>query len=193
MFTQIRNIPRTTFAYGLLISALGIVFLAACSTAPTTVDDRSNLRQEANSALSLARASHADFDTIIRSAPGYAVFPNVGKGGAVVGGAYGRGIVYKNGTQIGYTDLSQATIGFQLGGQSYTEILVFESTSVLDKFLQGNYEFSSQATAVALQSGEGTNAKFKDGIAVFTMDEAGLMFEAGVGGQKFSYQAFASR
>lgn len=193
MFTQLINISRTPLARGFLISALGIAFLAACSTAPTTVNNRSDLRHEANSALSFARANSASFDAIIRSAPGYAVFPSVGKGGAVVGGAYGRGIVYKNGTQVGYTDLSQATIGFQLGGQSYTEVLVFENTRALNRFLQGNYEFSSQATAVALQSGEGTNAKFEDGIAVFTMDEAGLMFEAGVGGQKFSYQAFAAR
>ncbi|MDT8410127.1 MAG: hypothetical protein RQ741_11050 [Wenzhouxiangellaceae bacterium] len=193
MFRPNKRIPGATFIQSLLISALGIAFLAACSTAPNTVDDRSDLKRDANSALSQARSGHSGFDSIIRKAPGFAVFPSVGKVGAVVGGAYGRGIVYKNGTQVGYTDLSQATIGLQLGGQSYTEILVFESSNALDKFRQGNYQFSSQATAVALQSGEGTNAKFKDGVAVFTMDEAGLMFEAAVGGQKFSYQGFTSR
>jgi lipid-binding SYLF domain-containing protein len=191
MFTQSTRISRTTFIQALLISAVAVTFLAACSTAPRTVDDRSDLRTDANSALSLARSGHSSFDSIIRGAPGFAVFPSVGKGGAVVGGAYGRGIVYKSGTQIGYTDLSQATIGLQLGGQAYTEILVFESVNALDKFRKGNYQFSSQATAVALKSGEGTNAKFEDGVAVFTMDEAGLMFEAAVGGQRFSYEAFA--
>lgn len=193
MFTQSKRIPGTTFIQGLLISAVGIAFLAACATAPNTVVDRSDLKRDANSALSLARSGHNSFDSIILAAPGFAVFPSVGKGGAVAGGAYGRGIVYKNGTQIGYTDLSQATIGFQLGGQRYTEILVFESANALDRFRQGNYQFSSQATAVALQSGEGTNARFEDGVAVFTMAETGLMFEAAVGGQKFSYEAFASR
>lgn len=143
--------------------------------------------------MSKARTSNTSFDSIIRRAPGYAVFPSVGKGGAIAGGAYGRGIVYSNGTAVGYTDLSQATIGAQLGGQSYTQILVFESNNALDRFRQGNYEFSAQATAVALHSGEGANARFKDGVAVFTMDETGLMGEASVGGQKFSYQAFASR
>jgi len=172
------------------MSAVGIAFLAACSTAPNTVADRSDLKLAADSALSLARSSNSSFDSIIRTAPGFVVFPSVGKAGAVVGGAYGRGIVYKNGTQVGYTDLSQATIGLQLGAQSYTEILVFESVAALDRFRQGNYEFSSQATAVALKSGEGVNAKFQDGIAIFTMDEAGLMLEVAVGGQKFTYQAF---
>ena len=193
MFTQSRNIFRTTFTYGLLISAVGIAFvLAACTTAPNTVHDRSDLRQDANSALSLARSSNNSFDSIIRSAPGFAVFPSVGKAGAGLGGAYGRGIVYKNGTQIGYADLSQATVGLQLGGQTYTEILVFETVNALDKFRQGNFEFSAQATAVALKSGEGTNARFQDGVAVFTMAETGLMFEAAVGGQKFSYLPFTS-
>lgn len=193
MFTQSTSLRSTKRTCGLLISALTILSLAACTTAPKTVDTRSDLRRDADTALSLARSTNNSFDSIIRNAPGYAVFPSVGKGGAGIGGAYGRGIVYKNGSQVGYTDLSQATIGLQLGGQKYTEILVFESANALDRFLEGNYEFSSQATAVALRSGEGTNAQFENGVAVFTMDEAGLMFEAAVGGQKFSYQAFASR
>jgi len=193
MFIQRKGTPRKTFAFGLLISAAAIVLLAGCSTAPRTVDARSDLLQAANSSLSQARSSNASFDSIIRTAPGYAVFPTVGKGGAGVGGAYGRGIVYKNGTAIGYADLSQASIGAQLGGQTYTQILVFETDNALNKFRQGNYEFGAQATAVALQSGIGTNAKFRDGIAVFTMAETGMMVEAAVGGQKFSYQAFASK
>jgi lipid-binding SYLF domain-containing protein len=192
MFTSIRNTSVSRFTYGLLISAVGISFLAACATAPNTTDRRNDLMKNATTALNLATSSHSSFDTIIRGAPGYVVFPTVGKGAAGVGGAYGRGIVYRNGTQIGYADLRQASIGLQLGGQSYTEILVFESVAALDKFLLGNYAFSAQATAVALKSGEGTNAKFENGVAVFTMDEAGLMFEAAVGGQKFSYQPFVS-
>lgn len=193
MFIQDRKIFLKRAGMGVFLAVIAIALLGACSTAPKSNDDRADLRQEADSALSLARSTNSSFDSIIRSAPGFAVFPTVGKGGAVVGGAYGRGIVYKNGTQVGYADLSQATIGFQLGGQTYTEILVFQSTNALDKFRQGNYQFSSQATAVALKSGEGANAKFEDGVAVFTMAESGLMLEAAVGGQKFSYQPFASR
>lgn len=193
MFTRAKATPITTFVHGLLISTAAIALLAACATAPRTVDDRSELMQDANAALSEARSENADFDSIIRSAPGYAVFPSVGKAGAGVGGAYGRGIVYRNDTPIGYADLSQATVGLQLGGQTYTQILVFETTNALDRFRRGNYEFGAQATAVALKSGEGANARFRDGIAVFTMAEQGMMVEAAVGGQKFSYEAFASR
>jgi len=192
MHTKINSVSQSSFIHDLFMTVLSLSLLAACSTAPKTSDDRSELKRDASAALSKARSNHNSFDAIIRGAPGYAVFPTVGKGGAVVGGAYGRGIVYQNGAQIGYTDLSQATIGFQLGGQTYTEILVFQNANALDKFRRGNYQFSSQATAVALKSGEGTNAKFEDGVAVFTMAESGLMLEAAVGGQKFTYQAFAS-
>lgn len=192
MFNSITNIFKSRFTYGLLVSVVGVSLLGACATAPNSEDRRSGLKNDANTALNLATSSHTSFDSLIRGAPGYVVFPAVGKAAAGVGGAYGRGIVYKNGRQIGYADLRQASVGLQLGGQSYTEILVFESTQALDKFLLGNYEFGAQATAVALKSGEGTNAKFRNGVAVYTMDEAGLMFEAAVGGQKFSYQAFTS-
>jgi lipid-binding SYLF domain-containing protein len=179
-------------AYALVFLAMSALLLA-CSTAPKSADNKSDLKRDANVSLSQAKSNHSGMDGILRNSAGYAVFPSVGKGGAIVGGAYGRGIVYQSGTQIGYTDLSQATIGLQLGGQNYTEILVFENTSALNKFTKGNFEFSSQATAVALKSGDSSNAKFQNGVAVFTMAESGLMFEASVGGQKFTYQAFASR
>lgn len=192
MSTLLKSNRRTAAIHKLILAAAGLALLGACATAPDTVDNRNDLRREADTALRLARSGHPGFSTLIRNAPGYAVFPDVAKAGALVGGAYGRGIVFRNGTPIGYTDLSQASIGLQFGGQAYTEILVFETTNSLNNFLLGNYQFSSQATAVALRSGDGANARFEDGIAVFTVDEAGLMFEAVVGGQKFTYQAFAS-
>lgn len=167
-----------------------LAVLSACATAPNSEVGKSDLKHDADAALNLARSGNSSFDFIIRNAPGYAVFPSVGKGGFGVGGAYGRGILYQNGRMVGYTDLSQATIGFQLGGQKYTEILVFEDTDALNNFRQGNFEFSAQATAVALKSGAGVNAKYRNGVAVFTMEESGLMYEASVGGQKFTYQPF---
>jgi lipid-binding SYLF domain-containing protein len=98
-------------------------------------------------------------------------------------------VLYERGVAVGYCDLSQATIGVQLGGQAYTEIICYENQQAVDTFKQGHFRFDAQATAVALKSGVGANAKFTNGVAVFTMDEAGLMYEASIGGQKFSYQA----
>ena len=166
------------------------LLLSACATAPGSDVKRQDLRATADQALQTARYTDSSLAPLLDSANGYAVYPSVGKGGMGVGGAYGRGILYENGVATGYTDLSQATIGFQLGGQKYTEILVFNQQSALERFKFGELTFSSQATAVALRSGAGANAKFKDGVAVFTMGEKGLMFEASIGGQKFSFQPF---
>jgi len=167
-----------------------LLFLAAigCNTAPKTVEGRADLEAKAAMAVSRAKAADPTITRLIQDAPGYAVFPKIGKGGVGVGGAYGKGVLYERGLAVGYCDMTQGTIGLQLGGQTYTEILVFKGPDALEDFKGGNFTFDAQATAVAVKSGAAANANFSRGVAVFTMDEAGLMFEASVGGQKFSYQ-----
>ncbi len=162
--------------------------LAACATAPRTEEGKADKRGEAATALSQAERNDPTLGTVLRNARGFAVFPSVGKGGIGVGGAYGRGVLYEGGNAVGYCDLTQGSIGLQLGGQSYTQIIAFSTQEALDRFKSGNFSFGAQATAVALKAGAGANAKFNEGVAVFTMDEAGLMFEASIGGQKFSYE-----
>ena len=118
---------------------------------------------------------------------GYAIFPTVGKGGMGIGGAYGKGEVYEKGRLVGYTSLTQVTIGFQLGGQAYSEIIFFKDKATLDHFKSGNFAFSAQASAVAATAGASADADYSNGVAVFTMAKGGLMYEASVGGQKFSF------
>jgi lipid-binding SYLF domain-containing protein len=138
---------------------------------------------------------------------GYAVFPTIGKGGFVVGGAHGKGRVYANGAHVGDSAMTQLTIGAQLGGQAYSQIVFFEDKRAFDEFTSGNFEFGAQATAVAITAGASaqagttgpsasasgtqhhakTAAKYYRGMAVFTVAKGGLMYEASVGGQKFSY------
>ncbi len=115
------------------------------------------------------------------------MFPTVGKGGFGVGAAYGRGLVFKSGQVIGQTSVTQLIIGFQLGGQAYREIIFFEDKSTFDDFKDGNFEFSAQASAVAATFGASVDADFDNGVAVFTLAKGGLMYEASIGGQKFSY------
>ncbi len=122
-----------------------------------------------------------------RKAYGYAVFPKVGKAGIGIGGAYGKGKVYKKGRFIGLTSLAQVTIGFQLGVQSYSEIIFFKDKAALKNFTEGNLELGAQVSAVAVTSGASANADYSDGVAIFTVTRGGLMYEASVGGQKFSY------
>ena len=172
-----------------VVGALGFLVLTGCATAPATKQGKTDIRDDAATALNKAQANDPTLISFIDNAAGYAVFPSVGKGGAGVGGAYGKGVLFQNGKAVGYCDLSQASIGAQLGGQSYTEIICFESANSVDRFRQGNFRFDAQATAVALKSGAGANAKYREGVVVFTMDETGLMAEAVVGGQQFGYQA----
>jgi lipid-binding SYLF domain-containing protein len=118
---------------------------------------------------------------------GYAIFPTVGKGGIGIGGAYGKGEVYAHGKMIGTTSLTQVTIGLQLGGQAYSEIIFFKDKGTLDNFTAGNFEFSAQMSAVAATAGASADADYSNGVAVFTIAKGGLMYEASVGGQKFSF------
>lgn len=170
------------------VSSLLFLFAIGCSTAPKTSAGKADL--EASAGITFAKAKTADptIARLIQGSAGHAVFPAVGKGAVGVGGAYGKGVLYEGGATVGYCDLTQASIGVQLGAQAYSEILVFKSKAALDEFKGGNFAFDAQATAVALKSGSAANANYSTGVAVFTMDESGLMFEASVGGQKFSYQ-----
>ncbi len=162
--------------------------LAACTTAPRSEEGKADKRDEAAAALAKAERNDATLSPVLRDAKAYAVFPTVGKGAVGVGGAYGKGVLYEGGMFVGYCDLTQASIGLQLGGQAYSEIICFSTDDALSRFKSGNFAFDAQATAVALKTGAGANAKYSSGVAVFTMDESGLMFEASIGGQKFSYQ-----
>mgnify|MGYP002813368320 CR=1 FL=1 len=138
---------------------------------------------------------------------GYAIFPTIGKGGIGIGGAYGKGRVYKKGAHVGDTSMAQLTLGFQLGGQGYSQIIFFQDKRAFDEFTTGNFEFGAQATAVAITAGASASANttgsstsasggkhdattagsYHNGMATFTVAKGGLMYEASIGGQKFSY------
>lgn len=166
----------------------GLLVSAACSTAPRSESERRDIESDAKRTLETAERSDPSMGAVLRQAEGYAVFPTIAKGAVGVGGAYGNGVLFEKGVAVGFCDVSQATIGFQLGGQAYSEIIAFQTREALNNFKSGNFAFDAQATAVALRSGVGTNAKYDHGVAVFTMNESGLMYEASIGGQKFSYQ-----
>lgn len=162
-----------------------LLFANACHTAPTTEVERERLMQHAADAIDAFRETDPTMQAFFDTAEGWAVFPAVGKGGAGVGGAYGKGVLYQNGQPIGFADLTQGTIGFQLGGQSYREIIFF--ADAIADFMAGEFAFSAQASAVAATAGASADADYQNGVAVFTMQRGGLMYEASIGGQKFNY------
>jgi lipid-binding SYLF domain-containing protein len=175
------------FNHALILVSMISFFVAGCATAPDTQVERQNLVDQATSALRQMKNSDPTLTQFLAQSFGYAVFPNVGKGAFIAGGAYGRGIVYEKGNFVGYSDVAQATIGLQAGGQSFDEIIVFENRGVMDRFISGKVNFSASASAVILKSGAGGAARYTDGVAVFVQPTGGLMVEAAVGGQQFTF------
>ena len=171
----------------LLNSIIGIFLLMNLSAAALAGWDpkEANAAQEAIAAF---KATDPDLELFFDAAHGYAVFPSIGKAGMGIGGAYGTGVVYEKGKEIGTTTLKQVSIGFEFGGEHYREIIFFEDEKTLDNFKQGNYEMGAQASAVALKKGASKNADYNDGVAVFTQTKGGLMFDASIGGQKFTFE-----
>lgn len=176
---------KVKITFALMLAAILIV---GCSTAPKTEADRSTLKSDAQRTIVRFKESDAKVKSIFKSAYGYAIFPKVGKGAVFVGGAHGQGILYRGSVPVGYCDLSQATIGFQLGGQAYSEVIFFKTKAAFEKFKTGNFAFSAQASAVALSSGASADVDYSDGVLVFTEKIGGLMYEASIGGQKFRFQ-----
>lgn len=119
------------------------------------------------------------------AAAGYVVIPTVGKAGLGIGGARGKGLLYENGEPTSKVTMTQLSIGFQWGGQAYSEFVFFEDEKALEHFKNGNYELGAQASAVAITAGASADAGYASGVAIFTLAKGGLMYEASVGGQKF--------
>ncbi len=162
--------------------SLGL-FISATATAGWDA----NAEKKANETAAAFKKQDPSMKAFFDKAAGYAVFPTVGKGAIGIGGAHGKGTVFQGGKAVGATSLSQVTVGFQLGGQSYSQIIFFKDKATLDKFKTGKFEFSAQASAVAATSGAAATADYSGGVAVFTMAKGGLMYEASIGGQKFSF------
>ena len=169
------------FILSTLFLAIGFVSVSSWTA---SADE---LTTNVQSAIDVFKNSDTGITNFFGSAEGYVVFPSVSKGGIGIGGAYGKGQVFEKGQIIGEATLSQGTIGFQLGGQIYSEVIFFQNKASLEDFKKGKYALSAQASAVAAAEGAAANAKYQNGVAVFTIAKGGLMFEASVGGQKFKF------
>ncbi len=174
-----------------MLSFITFVLLVSSSTLWAFEPDTSDELQ-----LSVAKAildlkkKDPGIDEFFDGAAGYAVFPKVGKGGIGIGGAHGKGLVIVNDKAIANTSLSQVTVGFQLGGQVYSQFVFFEDATSLGHFQRGNFEMGAQASAVAVTLGASADANYDGGVAVFTNVGGGLMYEATISGQKFKYEPF---
>lgn len=173
-----RMIPRLIFC----IFVLGL-FPSMQAPAMDT-----ELHEDVKESIKLLKKSDSSLKKWFNDSHGYAVFPEVVKGAIGIGGAYGEGQVFEKGKLIGDASLSQMTLGVQLGGQKYIEVIFFEGKKALESFKANDFKLSAQASAVAAAEGVAADAKYELGVAIFTLARGGVMFEASVGGQKFEFK-----
>jgi lipid-binding SYLF domain-containing protein len=140
---------------------------------------------EVQAALKRAEKRDPGLKPFLKKARGYAVFPSVGKAAAVVGAAFGKGEVFEQGKLVSYAGIVQATIGVQIGGGTFTEIIAFENKPTLERFRRGRFAFAANASAVMVKAGAAASADYEKGAAVFVLAQGGMMLEVSVGGQKF--------
>jgi lipid-binding SYLF domain-containing protein len=143
---------------------------------------------EDGAAIRAFLAKDSSMKKFFHGAHGFAIWPSVGKGGLVIGGGGGSGSVYERGKLIGTTKLSFVSVGAQIGGQSFAEVIFFKDKAAIDNFKRGNFEFGAQVSAVAATAGAANGTDYDSGVAVFTLPKKGLMAEASVSGQEFTFE-----
>jgi lipid-binding SYLF domain-containing protein len=180
-----KSLLKFTSTVGAL--GLGAILFAGCATAPPTETARDNLKNDADTTIKNMENMDASLSRFVDNSRAYAVFPNVGKGGLIAGGAYGRGVLYEHGMMTGYADITQATVGAQVGGETFSEIVVFQSDDALQRFKSGKLQFDANASAVLLSKGGAASANYANGVAVFVETKGGAMAEAAIGGQQFTF------
>ena len=169
-------------------AVLTALLLASGSSALTALAGDDDLGAEAEKAIKVLKSADSGLTNCFSRSAGYAVFPSVGKGGLIFGGEHGNGVVYENGKPIGEATLSEINVGPQVGGQSFYEVIFFETAEALANFKKSKFEMSAEVSAVAAAEGASLNAKYRDGVMVFTLPRSGLMVQAAIGGQKFKYK-----
>ncbi len=172
----------------LLVALFALLLMALSIPAHAFEPDvNDSFQLDVQKAIIAIKKADPGIEAFFNNAAGYAVFPSVGKGGFIIGGAYGKGLVIVDEKIDGYTSMTQGTIGLQAGGQKYSQFIFFKDDTAIGHFKRGNFELGAQASAVAITAGASADAAYDSGVAIFTHAAGGLMFEGSVGGQKFKY------
>ena len=145
-------------------------------------------KAECQKAMKLTKEKSPATKPYFNKAYAYAVFPSVGRGAFGVGGAYGEGVVFRRGKMVARTTMAQVSIGLGLGGENYIEVIFFKNKRAFDRFVEGSLEFGARATAAAADNAASKDMDYNNGVAIFTVTKAGLIADAAVGGQKFTYE-----
>lgn len=173
----------------LLATASAGFGMVGCGATPKTAGEKKAMRSETDAALDRMYSWGPDLKGFVDKSYGYAVFPSVAKAGLVVGASYGRGEVYRGGQMIGYADITQGTVGAQIGAQEFSELIVFENEASMQKFIDDKFDVTANASAVILKEGAGAHWNYDNGVVIVVQPKSGAMAEAAVGGQKFDFTA----
>lgn len=164
------------------------VLLLGVASVASADKDKDELRQQVEAIKKNWQEKDDTFNSTLEKAYAYAIFPEVGKGGFIVGAAHGKGEVYEKGTLIGYAKMTQTTVGAQIGGQTFAQVILFKNKKALDRFKASRFEGSAAATAIGGKKGAAAASKYKDGVAIMVLPLKGAMAEAAGGGQKFAFE-----
>jgi lipid-binding SYLF domain-containing protein len=179
-----RRIPMTMLERAAVVVA---AFTIGCATAPRSAEGRQSLAQRADVTLQEMRSRDPGLGVVLDKAAGYAVFPEVGKGGLIVGGAFGRGVLYERGRMTGYVKVQQASLGAQLGGKTFSELLVLRAPEDVAKLKAGKYSVGADASVVALTAGAAASAPLDRGTTVFLVMRGGAMVDVSISGQRIEF------
>ena len=182
---------KLALALMMLPAGAGLISLTGCGTEPTTPVEKKQLINDSDATLKDMEIADSTLADKVTSSAGYVVFPNVGKGAVGVTAGSGNGEVYQDGKYIGSAHISIGGVGVSLGGESYRELILFQSVDALHTFENNGLKFGADASAVALQAGAAASAQFsKDtGTIVFKHTTGGLMFDASLNGQQLTFKA----
>lgn len=166
---------------------LTLLILGTATYAQSEKDKK--VMDDANEAKQMLMEPQYGLDFYFDNSKGYVIFPNVGEGAFIIGGASGNGVVYEDGNAVGMANLKKVDVGLQAGGQSVLEIIFFEDEAALDKFKDGELKLGAELSATILEKGAKSSTNYSNGVKVFAKPKAGVMADLSVGGQKFEYTA----
>lgn len=161
---------------------------AGCAPTPADRGERAALHGESEGAIAAFKATDPTLQALMAKSVAWVVFPDVGKAGFVVGGAYGRGVVYHGGRRVGYAAISQGSVGLQVGAQTFRQMVLFLREDDFQKFKRGDFSLEANASAVAIKSGAASATDISKGVIVFVEPRGGLMAEAAIAGQVLRFE-----
>ena len=176
-----------THVSGLIAILAAVMLGSATALAGWNPAEQQELEPRAEATIDVFLEQAPSLKIYFDQAYGYAVFPSIGKGGVGIGASRGKGAVFEQGRVVGRATMTKFSVGLQLGGQSFSQIVFFQDKATLEDFKIGRFEFDAEASAVAIEAGASSVLDFDNGVAVFTKTRGGLMFEANLGGQKFTF------